>query len=875
MSDTTSAWSDQHEVCLEQLHSMMTGQQKTVQQAANLLKKITRDEDLIDEVVAKHLEIAAKIQTHGGPTVFDANGKEDPWYTGPQEGDKFWPALRTSLEADQRWAPAVPSLDKTSTDVLSRLGNPTSDRITTRGLVLGYVQSGKTANFTATITKAADAGYRLFIVLSGVHNSLRRQTQQRLENQITRLNPVDWATLTTEFADFGNPVQGLPMLAGSQLRLLAVVKKNVTRLSNLLTWLTKANESGGLANCPILIIDDEADQATPNSSKNPDLDRTKIHEKIVELLKFPKVAYLGYTATPFANILSNPADPFGIYPRSFIYSLPRPAGYFGAEELFGAAVPEENATADQQPHDMIRHISWEEAGAYKVKAKQPYTPLVTKSLADAVRWFIMATAARRFRQGHADHSSMLIHTTMRVQPQLDMIPVIQKFVRSLSTEWASGNVQPWRAQWETEIEAEPASRHGLAPVSFEEMSTGVTGVLSRIHVLADNGSSSERLLYTADPATVIAIGGNTLSRGLTLEGLVSSFFLRESRNYDSTLQMGRWFGYRPGYADLPRIWTSKDLASDFEFLSDVEYSIRSDISRYSGGVATPRELAVRIQLHPKLKITSALKMYYAVRATSSYSEQRPQTIHFSHRNAEIALHNRRATDLLLRDALKYGYPNRDGRASLLVNKVPVDVISAFLEEYEFHPSSEMSDDTLLGYIKEQNAFGSLLEWNVAVAGLQRNSQSLGTVSLNGADYNLINRARLKNGSDESTAYIKALMSPADLILDMPNASEIGAQKNAREMRNECAVPLLLIYPISKDSVPESSSKAREPLDAVEHQIGLGLSLPAAAPDSEPKDMVQVDLSRVTANAGSNDELDEDYVYEDTEGSHNELNLDAD
>ncbi len=607
-------WTDKHEACLKQL-TVIVATGNTVQDAKNSLAVMGVDALVLDQVEGRYFEILREVLKKDEEGVLEPANMA-PWYFGPQARDRFWPKLRDDLVSQPKWKDAVPSLDETSTAVVARLGNPADHRFAKRGLVLGYVQSGKTANFTATIAKAADAGYRLFIVLSGVHNSLRRQTQLRLEQQIVDINPINWVGLTTEEADFGNPVMALPLVAGSELKLLAVVKKNVSRLTNLVNWLETAQEHGALNNCPILIIDDEADQASINTANTmapgSELNSSAIHAKLKSLLNFPKVTYLGYTATPFANVLANPKDSEGIYPRDFIYPLPKPKDYFGAEELFGTPISEDEDLTAAAGHDMIRFVPEAEAKGYVVTAKKSPPAKVSPALGDAIRWFIMATAARRVRAGEDEHSSMLVHTTMRVQPQLDFVPVIRKHLKVLSQEWLAGDIDGWRQQWEFETLAEPAERHELSPISFQEMSEAVPSVLAKIEVLADNSSSDDRLIYTDEPATVIAVGGNTLSRGLTLEGLISSFFLRSSSMYDSALQMGRWFGYRTGYADLPRVWTTASLANDFRFLSEIESSIREDIARYAQDGLTPGELAVRLLLHPKMQITSKLKMQYAV-----------------------------------------------------------------------------------------------------------------------------------------------------------------------------------------------------------------------------------------------------------------------
>ena len=234
--------------------------------------------------------------------------------------------------------------------------------------------------------------YRLFIVLSGVHNALRRQTQLRLDDQLHDLHRTKWLQLTDEEQDFGNPLKALALVAGTELRLLAVVKKNVSRLTRLRDWLELAADEGGwtLALCSSLTM---SRPASPNASKNPELDRTTINQRIVELLSLPRAAYVGYTATPFANVLINPGDTADMYPKDFIYALPKPPSYFGAESYSDRRSA--RTSAEDHPHDMIRIVPEDEADLYKVTSKTPYDPQITSSLSSAIRWFVLATAARR------------------------------------------------------------------------------------------------------------------------------------------------------------------------------------------------------------------------------------------------------------------------------------------------------------------------------------------------------------------------------------------------------------------------------------------------------------------------------------------------
>ena len=879
MPDRETAVLDQFELLLRQ--------GKSVEDARATFEAMGVDSELIDRVIELRRNIIKeRFLITIGASVVDPEDGPTAWYSGPQSSDRFWPALRAHLEQDPKWREAVPALDEASTDVVGLLADPHSDIIATRGLVLGYVQSGKTANFTATIAKAADAGYRLFIVLSGVHNALRRQTQLRLEQHLEDLHPANWLSLTDEHRDFGNPVRALPLVKGTDLRLLAVVKKNVSRLTRLRDWLQKAHDAGGLDNCPVLIIDDEADHASPNAASSPELEPTRVNERIRELLKFPRVAYVGYTATPFANVLINPVDARDIYPRSFIYSLPKPATYFGAEELFGIGVSEDDETGSAI-HDVIRYVpsfadeprpEVDEAAQYRIAKGQPFKPVITPSLDTAIRWFLMATAGRRARDGRAEHSSMLVHTTQRVDPQLAFLKVIRDHLRELRTDWNTGSRHAWEQLWIEESERERAENHGLRPISFSEVAAEMPPVLDEVKVVADNSRSTDRLIYGDEPKPVIAVGGNTLSRGLTLEGLLCSFFLRTASTYDSLLQMGRWFGYRVGYSDLPRIWTTRDLASDFRFLSEIEADIRSDIERYAQQNVTPLDLAVRIRLHPRMKIASPNKMHFARNVSASFSGQRPQTTYFRHRDVDVVQSNLEAARRLLQGSIEAGSALVREDSRIILRDIDVTAVLEFIDSYDFHDRSELGGHALRGYIEGQNAHGSLLTWNIAVITRAEPNREI-DLGLS-TKVGVITRSKLRATSDNGTANIGTLMSKPDRVADVLASATAATMTDAEleRVRNESRRALLLLYPIDRSSEPRRSAKNRERLDAVDDLIGVGFAFPRAVPGSEPTDpeMVSVDPELLDlARAGFVTDEDEagSEEYSDDEGSRDEVSFD--
>ena len=520
---------------------------------------------------------------------------------------------------------------------------------------------------------------------------------------------------------------------------------------------------------------------------------------------------------------------------------------------------------------MIRIVPDDEAAMYLASKDHAFEPVVTPTLGEALRWFILATAVRRLRSGKAAHSSMLIHTTMRIQPQLQMVGAVEVFVGRLRDAWAGGDRTAWRRQFEDEQSREAPIRSGNPVAAFDELEPLISQVLSDVSVLADNSASTNRLIYGDDPATVIAVGGNTLSRGLTLEGLVSSFFLRSAGTYDSLLQMGRWFGYRPGYEDLPRIWTTQELAEDFRFMSEIESELRSEIARYAVENAKPIELPVRIRTHPRMQVTARNKMQFAVPGQASYSASRPQTTYFSHRDERVIQRNRAAGRQLLSDAVSAGATVEWQESRIVIRDVGADHVLAFVARFAFHEDTELRSDLVRDYISTQRDAQALDIWNVAIITRKGDGPTMDL----GLDrpVPLLTRSKLSKSSTALTANIGTLMSKPDRVADLiDSAAAATAEPEALLWaRNESGRALLLLYPIDKDSVPKAgATNWRERLDAVDHLLGVAFSFPQAAAGSEPADRIQVDPALLFTYTGE----DDDYTYADTEGDHDEVNFDG-
>ncbi len=779
-----------------------------------------------------------------------ASAERSDWYPGPRADDRFWPPYHNSL-AGKGWAlEDIKNLDRASSRVIQLMRSPGASAISTRGLVVGYVQSGKTANYAASIAKAADTGYRLIIVLAGGTNVLRRQTQERLHADLVSHRPQDWVLLTTDTDDFGgNPNAAAALSEKSGQRTLAVIKKNKTRIKRLTAWLKSAG-SITMANCPILIVDDEADQASPNSAM-PDAERTKINEALLALLAAgPKVAYVGYTATPFANLLIDPSDEHDLYPRSFVVDLPRPDSYFGPEKIFGRApLSSEDAEAPPDGLDMIRLISQldqQQLLAVNTGGSRDLPASLRRSL----HYFLLVTAERYRRGQHDRHSSMLVHTSQKISSHQNMVAPLERCINEIRLALKHSSValiEELKDLWEHEAARVATERDGDLG-SFDDILPHFNAVLSKARVVVENSASTSRLNYSGKGQVVVAVGGNVLARGLTLEGLSVSYFIRAASAYDTLLQMGRWFGYRPGYADLPRIWMTDELRGYFFDLGTVEAEIRKEIAQYERVPGmNPLSAGVRIRTHPKLAITAKAKMSAAVKSSMSFRGRRFQTTIMLNADLTALERNLAATRTLVAAVSAQAPFSWNGsRSAYLARGASADVAIAFLEQYDFakHPELE-NKSLLLSYIKKQVERGLLGTWNVAIASRAANAHgvldlaSVGTV-------NMIRRTKHVPRSGPLGDSIGSLMSERDVAIDFADSVDVGSIKgDLLAERNQSGTKecLLVLYPIAPNISPGEKSPDREPLIAAEVVIGVAVVFPDVD-DGEPLSYVTVDLSQV-------------------------------
>ncbi len=780
------------------------------------------------------------------------------WYDGPQQGDVHWPALRGYLENTKKWHPdTIDSIDESSNEVVSLLGDPSKDQLLVRGLVVGYVQSGKTANMTAVISKAVDAGYNLIVVLGGVTNKLRAQTQGRFESDIVNRNRHLWHLYTTteDNGDFSYPANGSFTMPREGFAQLIVMKKEGSRLRAFNRTIKKTPASI-LRKLKVLLIDDECDQASVNSAKG-DYDMTRINEQIRLMIKsLPAVSYVGYTATPFANVF---IDPFphnkeeldDLYPQNFITALERPIGYFGALEVFGGT-----DASEEDERDMVRILPEKELPLLRpssMKEKSTFIPQITDSLRDAVLWFLASCAIRRLRGQQDKHSTMLVHSSQYVDQHEHMSQIIRNWIDEHEADLLADK-GPVSERFDELVEDErtrtaPAGESCI-PETLNEIRLTLPEVFEALEFAVENGPSDIRLDYEAGPKTYIVVGGTVLARGLTLEGLIVSFFLRTTKQYDTLLQMGRWFGFRIGYDDLPRLWTTADLISKFRSLATIEEEIREDITAYREKKHSPMDFAVKVRAIPGMAITSASKMKNAIRSSMSFDGRHVQTIRFDHDDIGIVRGNWSAAAALVDEAHATGRRDASERRPLFRN-VPVAAIRKFLMNTSIcEGHMDLKQEHLLGYLDRMR--NSLGLWNVGV--IVPNTGPCSEHALGHLDnVAMVNRSKL-TASPPEYADIKALMSKQDILIDAenPKAAKTEGWKELKARRPD--LPLLLLYPIDGQSRSKTGSNSRTSLNAVGDLVGFGIVFPGA--QDQAGEYFQVELDAPTP-----EQLDVDEVAE--------------
>lgn len=837
-------------------------------QLSEALEMARVPEEMRDAVMARYEEETTLPIRHAN--VLSGDGGPRSWFQRWDPSERYyWPRQREYLIDKLGWSRArVGTLDDTTDLILSHLEDPRPKgpaEFDVRGLVMGYVQSGKTANFCALAAKAADVGYKLVIVLSGIHNSLRLQTQRRIDRALG-LDPSGvpepapgrrWIRLTepTLHGDFRAGTIDANVLQGNE-HVLIVCKKNASVLRRLTTWM----EHRAPSSLPVLIIDDEADQASINTGGNrapfeeetdlapDDLDdlqqrENELNPSVINQLvrtlvgSFSRVSYIGYTATPFANVLINhqafDREAFqDLYPADFIVALPRLHDYTGAERLFGReALPGE--LDGQDGLNIINLVPEDEADILTPRGQEVdiYDAVIPSSLRTALLDFVLATAARTQREGNGIPATMLIHTHHRKPIQNLLGERLRDCVSEIRQLWRYDrqSIEPELAErWDNEFRPVITSVDMSRDVQFDVIEKELNRFFrDPILVLILNSDSDDVLDYETDPnLKAVVVGGNRLSRGLTLEGLLVSFYVRRTQYFDTLMQMGRWFGYNAPYVDLTRIWTTAELSGWFRDLSLAEEELRREIARYDRENLTPRDFGPRIRCHPAMMITARNKMGSASTVSQNYSGHLLQTTSFRLDDRAWLQSNLDAARQLVNDI---GNPNHDKATDTrpIWREIPWQTVDTFLSDYRFDPRGSHEMGAIRQYLQKQTQQDELVEWIVAMRGLTERNNELGVepmLGVCGTLPNRISRTRLCNKPFD----IGTLVNPATRDAPGKGDEEIGLTdvqlaaaradiQESGDFRTELRSKrsprqgLLLLYPISPYSRPRDGKQSRLPL----------------------------------------------------------------
>lgn len=658
----------------------------------------------------------------------------------------------------------VYGLDEETDQIIKRIPKPeiTSEEYAIKGMVIGHVQSGKTANFTHLISKAASLGYKFIIVLSGMTNTLRVQTQNRLNKEligdttgvVDTKNLVEWlpgepkyrslTTLEREYSnddgDFKIPVSDLKSQFQNDDVTIAVIKKlailSTSRKSkkqhfksiigNLINWIEEDNSLKFNERPPILIIDDEADQASVDASKI-DADPTTINHAIRKLISlFPRSVYIGYTATPFANIFINKDDEYlglkDLYPKDFIYALSEPKQYFGNSKFFSLF---------NEGTSLIKVVKDNERNIINNEKK----PTVTSDLKNAILDFIFAILIKNHRKDNKT-KSMLIHTDFRNAIQNIVYSKVVGFLDNLHNDDLNVIFEKFEKYIEeSKIIARKLGVPSIYPKYtadiFNEKIIEVINEIKSSNIKIVNGENKS-LNYEKIHSNIICIGGNLLSRGVTVEGLCVSYYLRDTTKYDTLLQMARWFGYRSGYEDLLRIYTTLSIKNNFEYLINVENDLRNEIQRYIDEGVTPEEFSPKVRAHTKMVPT--LKMGVA-QETKSYAQHVVQTIYF-HKSYDKLFENYIYTKKLIENNLHMVSP----ALPLVLENLNLELLYKFITSFNYFEKNSFDIESILNYIKDRENKSEIADFDILIASLKKPkyaiSEQIKNLIINPASRNL-------------------------------------------------------------------------------------------------------------------------------------------
>lgn len=858
----------------------------------NFFRQLTPISDAeADEVVAE-LQTRLPVKMDRGSFVKD-RGHVSWYYSAKKEIEpKFWNRYTTYLFKEAGFnSTVINSIDAATDEMMDLLGNPKDEQFDKKGLVIGDVQSGKTSTYLALMNKAADANYHIIILLTGTIEKLRRQTQGRTDEGFVGLDSTafnqnkdsvyvgvgnidksvhGWA-ITSTTSDFNtstaNKLSG--QLGSITDPVVFVLKKNKSVLEKLEQWLRLYNKNPvtGTIDMPLLLIDDEADNASVSTKTGED--PTTINKNIRKILNlFSKSSYVGFTATPYANIFIDPdstqemlAD--DLFPRDFIYALEAPSNYIGAASIF----PETGKN-----HSMIKNN--DDCEYYvPLKHKKDYEPgILPLSMKKAIASFFLANTIRDLRGDSNKHRTMMVNISVYIDVQKRIAEQLDTYVRELQREirnyYKMGDMALQYASFVflKEVYKKYYSDCGF---SWAQIQAAIWPAIAPIVVRYVNGGNAPKNLNYDENEEhglrLIAVGGYSLSRGLTLEGLCVSYFYRNTKMYDTLMQMGRWFGYRPRYEDLCQIWINDNAVEWYSYISEAADELKREVRRMQSEQRTPADFGLCVRSdQAALLVTARNKMKTAKDYTMTVNlNGRMVETPYLHTVDDILKKNLKITeDLFLAIendetvVKKFDSPEMALKNKPQYLNVPKDYIVDYLVGFQSHSMNTFFHPHELVEMIKKAKDGSLDKWDVVIAtGSGDLTHVFGSYTVNCvmrsfeirddlAAYQMSgSKSRLGN---RSYAVGGMLEEDAKAIKEAAEAEDLKVHNEIRRLNQEVYFksqysdkvrnPLLVIYPVQLKPKEKGDKAVRESLAADNIKfplIGISVGIPAIK-GKEPK-----------------------------------------
>lgn len=878
----------------------------SVQEAIQIV--VTKFASVVTDVTSLRLFLLSEITVYSDPTIAitTAEIQQDRWWD-VQKADslfvsEYWNRYYSYMCLKPSWSiRAIDEIDDSTDKVMNALSDPHSFVERERmGLVFGYVQSGKTAHYIGLINKAYDAGYKIIIVLSGIHNSLRSQTQARIDEEVlgyeTSIEYLQHREMEKNRIGVGvgkqNEISGT-MLQSITTRdekgdvnkntigvsvnppFVIVTKKIATVLRNVIRYFEKSpiadSENGTRfvpSDYPALIIDDEADQASINTNETKDKDGNYLDEynpsTINGLIRklfmlFRCRSYVGYTATPYANIFIDPKipdNPFGrdIFPKDFIFRAPRPSMYVGARDFFGLA-------GDEMASVMPLYRRIEKGANYLGKGNKSdgLVGPIPEDMKRAVRYFLVSIALRNCRGQINKPNTMLIHVIRFVSQQNQLKKKVKEYYEDLENQIRYGDYEikeKLKGIWENDYVPTTQKMKQYFQGYMEDCNDVVwdevwdeivrIAIKKEITVYSINGKSKDSLIYKKHESrtfNVIVIGGDKLSRGLTLEGLTISYFTRGSNTYDTLMQMGRWFGFRPGYLDACRLFTTSELYGAFSHISMATEDLAEQFEYMDEVDQTPQDFGLRVATHPSLLITSRNKLRSGMETKRDFSCKLSQTRVFDI-NGETFDHNFEMVEVFLkaigkhitaeqyRDEFQKEKPGRH----YFWRMVSGQLVAAFLEGYETSSTASRANSKYMAdYVREMNRVGGLTDWTVCLINIQQdgiNDFQIAGLSVGAGIYRkegsgvdsgageTVSIHTMTSAGHEYYDYTKSMEEKVEeLKRKFESEGKRGISEKVRSATRKFDKGLLLLYPIA------DAGKLRESMDEYKTPFGFAAVFP--------------------------------------------------